>query len=117
MSYLQSQVDERSSQGDIVITGSHNFLLMEQISQSLAGRVGLTRLPPFSWHEMKRFDVGIHELLFSGSYPRIYDQGIRPQTFYKNYISTYIEKNIRRIKQITKIDGFTKFLRVPAGPA
>ena len=115
MSYLQSHVDEQSSQGDIVITGSHNFLLMEQISQSLAGRVGLTRLLPFTWYEMKGFDVGIHELLFSGSYPRIYDQGIRPETFYKNYISTYIEKDIRRIKQITKIDGFTKFLRVLAG--
>ena len=115
MSYLQSHVDKRSTRGEIVITGSHNFLLMEQISQSLAGRVGLTRLLPFSWHEMKEFDLGINELLFSGSYPRIYDQGIRPETFYKNYISTYIEKDIRQIKQITKIDGFMKFLRVLAG--
>lgn len=115
MSYLQSHVDKRSTRGEIVITGSHNFLLMEQISQSLAGRVGLTRLLPFSWHEMKGFDLGINELLFSGSYPRIYDQRIRPETFYKNYISTYIEKDIRQIKQITKIDGFMKFLRVLAG--
>ena len=115
MSYLQSHVDERGSPGEIVITGSHNFLLMEQISQSLAGRVGLTRLLPFSWHEMRGFDLEINELLFSGAYPRIYDQRIRPEIFYKNYVSTYIEKDIRQVKHITKIDGFMKFLRVLAG--
>lgn len=112
VSYLQSFVDQNRQTGRVVITGSHNFLLMEQITQSLAGRVGITTLLPFSAYEMKEFDLDLPQLLFTGGYPRIYDQGIRPETFYKNYISTYIEKDIT---QITKIDGFLKFLRILAG--
>lgn len=115
ISYLQSHVDAMGGTGQIVITGSHNFLLMEQITQSLAGRVGLTRLLPFSAYEMRELNLGLSGILFSGSYPRIYDQGIRPQTFYKNYVDTYIEKDVRQIKQITKIDDFLRFLRILAG--
>jgi uncharacterized protein len=115
MSYLQSHVDKMKENGKIVITGSHNFLLMEQISQSLAGRVGITKLLPFSYKELSKTENDINELIYKGSYPRIYDQGIRPDVFYKNYISTYIEKDIRQIKQITKIDDFLKFIKILAG--
>ncbi|MGL1892777.1 MAG: ATP-binding protein [Spirochaetaceae bacterium] len=115
MSYLQTHVDNNKENGKIIITGSHNFLLMEQISQSLAGRVGITKLLPFSYKEMASVDIGINELIFKGAYPRIYDQNIRPEVFYKNYIATYIEKDIRQIKQITKIDDFLKFIKLLAG--
>lgn len=115
MSYLQSHVDEMQENGRIIITGSHNFLLMEQISQSLAGRVGITKLLPFSYKEISGLEVDLEEFIFKGSYPRIYDKNIRPEVFYKNYISTYIEKDIRQIKQITKIDDFLKFIKILAG--
>ncbi|OQY37546.1 MAG: AAA family ATPase [Spirochaetaceae bacterium 4572_7] len=115
MSYLQSHVDSMNENGKIIITGSHNFLLMEQISQSLAGRVGITKLLPFSYSELSILKPNLDELIFKGCYPRIYDQNIRPEVFYKNYISTYIEKDIRQIKQITKIDDFLKFIRILAG--
>ncbi|MDC7243578.1 MAG: ATP-binding protein [Sphaerochaetaceae bacterium] len=115
MSYLQSHVDKMKENGKIIITGSHNFLLMEQISQSLAGRVGITKLLPFSFNELSGTENDINEIIYKGSYPRIYDQGIRPEVFYKNYISTYIEKDIRQIKQITKIDDFLKFIKILAG--
>jgi predicted AAA+ superfamily ATPase len=115
MSYLQTHVDKLNKNGEIIITGSHNFLLMEQISQSLAGRVGITKLLPFSYEELSVLENDLYEILFKGSYPRIYDQNIRPEIFYKNYISTYIEKDIRQIKQITKLDNFIKFMRILAG--
>jgi len=115
MSYLQSHVDKSGKNGRIVITGSHNFLLMEQISQSLAGRVGITKLLPFSYFELSSVETDLHEILFKGSYPRIYDQGIRPEIFYRNYISTYIEKDIRQIKQILKLDDFMRFMKILAG--
>lgn len=115
MSYLQSHVDLMNENGKIIITGSHNFLLMEQISQSLAGRVGITKLLPFSYNELSILKPNLNELIFKGCYPRIYDQNIRPEVFYKNYISTYIEKDIRQIKQITKIDDFLKFIKILAG--
>lgn len=115
VSYLQSFVDERRQTGRVVVTGSHNFLLMEQITQSLAGRVGITTLLPFSAQEMREFDLDLAETLFTGGYPRIYDQSIRPGTFYRNYVATYIEKDIRQITQITKLDDFLRFMRVLAG--
>lgn len=115
MSYLQSHVDALNENGSVVITGSHNFFLMEQISQSLAGRVGITKLLPFSVKELNSNKYTLDQYIFMGSYPRIYDQNIRPATFYKNYISTYIEKDIREIKQVTKLDLFMKFMRLLAG--
>lgn len=115
MSYLQSHVDNLGENGKIIITGSHNFFLMEQISQSLAGRVGITKLLPFSIHELGENKISLNNCIFTGSYPRIYDQHIRPDVFYKNYISTYIEKDIRQIKQVTKLDLFMKFMKLLAG--
>ena len=115
MSYLQSHVDTLKENGRIIITGSHNFFLMEQISQSLAGRVGITKLLPFSAEELSDRKLTLDQQIFTGFYPRIYDQNIRPEVFYKNYISTYIEKDIRQIKQVTKLDLFMKFMRLLAG--
>ena len=115
ISYLQTHVDKQKKNGKIIITGSHNFLLMEQISQSLAGRVGITKLLPFSIKEIEHLNIEKDEMIFKGFYPRIYDQEIRAETFYKNYISTYIEKDIRQIKKITKLDVFIKFMKLLAG--
>lgn len=115
ISFLQTHVDSINENGTIIITGSHNFLLMEQISQSLAGRVGITKLLPFSVQELSSIENDLMTLIYNGSYPRIYDQNIRPDSFYKNYVSTYIEKDIRQIKNITNFDNFLKFLRVLAG--
>lgn len=115
ISYLQTHVDKLNENGRIVITGSHNFLLMEQISQSLAGRVGISKLLPFSYKEIESLNYNLDELIFNGFYPRIYDQNIRAQVFYKNYISTYVEKDIRQIKRITKLDVFIRFMKIIAG--
>lgn len=115
MSYLQTHTDSLNENGSIIITGSHNFLLMEQISQSLAGRVGISTLLTFSINELKNIETDRNELIFKGFYPRIYDQNIRAEIFYRNYISTYIEKDIRQLKNITNIDNFIKFLKILAG--
>ena len=115
MSYLQTHVDLRKVNGKIIIAGSHNFLLMEQISQSLAGRIGISKLLPFSSVELKEFETNLDNLLFAGSFPRIYDQNIRPDAFYKNYISTYIEKDIRALKNVVKLDTFMRFMKILAG--
>ena len=115
ISYLQTHVDQRNENGKVIITGSHNFLLMEQISQSLAGRVGLAKLLPFTSSELKNTESDLDALLFQGSYPRIYDQHIRAETFYKNYIATYVEKDIRTLKNVSKLDTFMRFMRILAG--
>jgi len=108
-SYLQTHTDKLNQTGVFIITGSHNYLLMEKISQSLAGRVGLATLLPLSTEELRGYkkEYELEELIYKGFYPRIYDKNIRPISFYKSYLSTYIEKDIREIKNVTNYDTFS----------
>jgi predicted AAA+ superfamily ATPase len=89
---------------------------MENISQSLAGRVGLSTLLPLSVAELpEKNKKNIYEVLFNGFYPRIFDQNIRASSFYKTYLGTYLERDIRLIKNITNYNLFLKFLKLIAG--
>ena len=114
-SYLQTTSDHLNEAGSFVITGSHNYLLIEKISQSLAGRVGLSTLLPFSVQEIKDFRLSLDEMILRGSYPRVYDKNIRPISFYRSYLSTYIEKDVRLLKNIANYDLFLKFVKILAG--
>ncbi len=116
-SYLQTASDKHNISGSYILTGSQNYLLSEKISQSLAGRIGIATLLPFSMEELKNQikDDELNEILVRGFYPRIFDKKIRATSFYKTYMDTYLEKDIRLIKNITKYDIFHKFLQVVAG--
>lgn len=116
-SYIQSLVDgNRKIQ--FILTGSSNFLLMEKISQTLAGRSAILHLLPFSIAELRpnippfeRYE----SLIFRGQYPRIYDRDIAPTDFYPSYIQTYIEKDVRLMKNIGDINTFVRFVQLCAG--
>jgi len=113
-SYLQLYTDERQRNGEYIITGSQDFLMMEQISQSLAGRVALFNLLPFSLQEIKQSEYVVNsweEYLIAGSYPRKWKQQIEPGEYYENYLRTYIERDVRLIKNITNLGLFQKFLQ------
>lgn len=115
-SYLQQILDEDTNAGKFILTGSNNFLLQENISQSLAGRIAYLILLPFSASELKENLTGeLTDLLFNGTYPPIYDQPVEPVTWYANYIRTYIERDVRQIKNITDLIAFERFLRLCAG--
>ena len=116
-SYIQGIVDESKQVGQFVLTGSQNFLLLEKISQSLAGRVSIFHLLPFSLKEMKNSDYNIsnlEELLFTGFYPRIYDKKLDPKEWYSNYLRTYVERDIRTLKKIQDLRTFQIFLKMCA---
>jgi len=114
-SYLQQILDESTNNGQFIITGSNNFLLQETISQSLAGRVGYLKLLPLTLHEIKvkKSDVGQH--IFKGFYPSLFNDTIDNSLWYSNYITTYIERDVRLIKNITNLVTFEKFVRLCAG--
>lgn len=116
-SYLQTHSDNLNKIGQFVITGSQNYLLLEKVSQSLAGRAGLATLLPFSLAEIEKSKKikNPSEIIFNGSYPRLYAQKIRPTVFYDSYINTYLEKDVRQITNIKNFDIFRKFLVVIAG--
>ena len=116
LSYLQTHVDSGIEPGMIIITGSHNYLLMESISQSLAGRVGIVKLLPLSYSEIGLFNKQtMEETVFKGSYPGLYNRNIRPVSFFGEYLETYIERDVRLIKNILSYDTFSLFLRILAG--
>lgn len=117
-SYLQGEVDRKDKAGRFILTGSQNFLLQENISQTLAGRVGILRLLPFSLEELKSADYKLgnaEEYIFKGFYPRIYDKKISPVDWYPNYLQTYVERDVRLIKNISNLNTFQKFIKLCAG--
>jgi len=117
-SYIQQILDESKSKGKFIITGSNNFLLQESIVQSLAGRVAYIKLLPLSIPELKSANLleeNINSFILKGGYPPIYDQNIPPNKWHQNYINTYLEKDVRQIKNITNLSLFERFLRLCAG--
>ncbi|WP_028297157.1 ATP-binding protein [Olivibacter sitiensis] len=117
-SYLQGIIDEQPDKtGLFILTGSQNFLLLESITQSLAGRIAFVHLLPFSYPELKHTPFGdgpIDHLLFWGGYPRLYDKGMLPSDYYPNYILTYVERDVRQIKNISNLTLFQRFLKICA---
>lgn len=117
VSYIQEHVDEKRRNGLFVLTGSQQFRVSEAISQSLAGRTGILRLLPFSIAEAVelRRDLGPDEMIYTGFYPRIYDQGLDPTQALGDYFETYVERDVRQISEIRNLSGFRTFVKLCAG--
>ena len=116
--YLQEILDNATEDGMFILTGSNNFLIQENISQTLAGRVGILDLFPFSFREInsiKEHPKKFETLILSGGYPEIYDRKREPSVWYQNYIRTYVERDVRQLLQITNSSSFTRFLKLCAG--
>ena len=117
-SYLQGIVDESKEMGKFILTGSQNFLLLEKITQSLAGRVAIFHLMPFGLLELNQAgytQASLNKILYTGSYPVLYDRNIQPQDYYPSYIQTYIERDVRSIKNIGNLSTFQRFIKLCAG--
>jgi len=134
-SYLQAFVDEHDWTGRFILTGSHNFLLLQTISQSLAGRCAILHLLPLSLAELcGRAPVSLEQLgrtvlrfapppqtlealLFSGFYPRIHDKALAPQDWLGAYYQTYLERDVRNVLQVGDLEAFSRFVQLCAGRA
>lgn len=114
-SYLQQILDESEDHGLFILTGSNNFLLQERISQSLSGRVGYLNLLPLALSEIKDTRSTVNELMYKGGYPVLHSEVAEPAKWYPNYIRTYVERDVRLIKNISDLDTFERFLRLCAG--
>jgi predicted AAA+ superfamily ATPase len=116
-SYLQTIVDSRDECGQFILSGSHNFLLMESISQSLAGRTSILKLFPFSTAELQVADKlpnDLDEILLKGCYPRLYDKKITAKEYFTSYLQTYVERDVRLLRNITNMAAFKRFLKLCA---
>jgi predicted AAA+ superfamily ATPase len=134
LSYIQVAVDDDPSPGRFILTGSHNFLLMSRVSQTLAGRCGILNLMPFSRAELEgqkqaepdtpgdlfsnqATRLHLWQTLLTGFYPRIHDRQIPPEVWLPDYIQTYIERDVRSLSNIGDLVSFERFLALCAGRA
>lgn len=116
-SYIQTKVDEDKIMGQYILSGSQNFHLMRNITQSLAGRVALFKLLPFDCKEMQDagwLDDDYAVNLLKGFYPAIYDRDIPSKVFYSNYLQTYVERDLSELIQVKDLKQFRNFISLCA---
>ena len=117
-SYLQQTLDETTKKGLFILTGSNNFLLQENITQTLSGRIAYIQLLPLSLQELrnsKKLKVKYDWHIFNGGYPEQITRKINATDWYNAYISTYIERDVRQLKNISSLSLFMKLLKLCAG--
>lgn len=117
LSWLQGLVDERGIMGDFVLTGSAQFDLMAGVTQSLAGRAARVELLPLSASELAtahHLPNDLSTALFQGGYPALYDRDVSPQDWFANYISTYLERDVRQLVSVRDLSQFQTFVKMCA---
>ena len=118
--YLQEILDNNRKRGQYILTGSNNFLLQEQVSQSLAGRAGYLSLLPFSYAELvqaKLNDGDVNKHILYGGYPEIWNEKLVAGTWMSSYIQTYVQRDVRLLRNISNLAAFTRFLYLCANYA
>lgn len=114
-SHLQGMVDAKRQRGRFVLTGSQQFGLLAGVTQSLAGRVGMTRLLPFSMAELLPIKQSLNTFMLHGGYPSLQRNSVQPGDWFGSYVATYLERDVRQLLQVKDLSTFRRFLRLCAG--
>lgn len=115
--YLKVRVDQDRKPGRFFLTGSQSFSLMQGVSESLAGRCGILEMHSLSFREVCDHDSKISETqyFFRGGFPELYVRFMdKPQDWFGSYLSTYLERDVRNIKNVGDLRDFERFLRAVA---
>lgn len=118
LSYIQTSVDLNRRPGYYILTGSQNFMVNQAITQTLAGRISIHTLLPLSIDELKNAEIlpQTSELtVLKGLYPIIYGQDYDPSKWYRDYIRTYVERDVRTLGKVEDLSTFVRFLKLCAG--
>ncbi len=125
-SYLQGMVDNDRVAGRFVLIGSQQFGLMAGVTQSLAGRVGMTRLMPLALAELRQPSntqrtLNLHEHLWRGGYPALWHtqagslpSALAANDWFGSYIASYVERDVRQLVQVQNLATFQRFVRLCA---
>lgn len=118
LSYLQQVVDENRDSVKFILTGSNQFSLMNNVTQSLAGRTAIIKLLPLSLKEIgDGTKATTNDLMLKGFYPGVYAQNLLPYKAYRNYYETYIERDLHKLIKVNDLSQFQHFVRICAGRA
>ncbi len=115
MEYIQGIVD-RNPERNFLLTGSSNFEMMRDLSESLSGRSGVFELMPMSLSETKEFrtNLDLSSQLFEGLYPAVCAKKNKADFFYPSYVKTYLEKDVRDLLNIQNQMQFMRFMKLCA---
>lgn len=127
--YIKIKVDEEKQRGMYWLTGSQQFKLMKNVTESLAGRVGIVKLNSFTYSEIneipnkvlfdpiflkkaKKIDINyLFEIIYNGGMPELYDvEGMNKSNFFEAYIDTYLSKDIKDQLDIKNVGQFKRFM-------
>lgn len=117
LSYIQVRVDEKRKNGQYVLTGSQNLLLLEKVSQSLAGRTHVLHLLPLSARELHRaglLDNDPWAWVHKGGYPAMAAGPARRGNWLQSYIETYVQRDVRQVLNVQDLDRFGRFITLCA---
>ncbi|MEN8237254.1 MAG: ATP-binding protein [Pseudomonadota bacterium] len=118
-SYVHDFIETQKHNTKWILSGSQNFLLSANISQSLAGRAAILELLPLTYSEYTTYPnitaQNLWSYLYHGSYPRPYHEKMSINRWYNSYIMTYIERDVRSLIQIKNLNQFQIFLQLCAG--
>ncbi|MCR5620833.1 MAG: ATP-binding protein [Treponema sp.] len=138
--YLKVEIDQDRRNGMYYLTGSQQFRLMEEVSESLSGRIGIVQLYPLTAREIRGdgfsgrflptkeyvmernrtlagedFSTGkTWERIYTGGYPEVVKGTVSPADFYASYLKTYIERDIRALSQVADEMQFMQFVAAAA---
>lgn len=118
LSYLQTRVDQNRRVGEWIITGSNQFSLQQAAAQSLAGRVGQVTLLPLSWPEIQQAGLAAaswEETITRSQFPPLYDRPLEAPAWLRDYVATYVERDVRLALNIQNLAAFQRFLALCAG--
>jgi uncharacterized protein len=115
--HLKLRIDEDRRPGRFLMTGSQTFSLMQNVSESLAGRCGILEMTSLGYLEAltARPELGDLEFLVRGGFPELYAGRLdRPSDWYAAYLATYLERDVRNLRQVGDLRDFDRFLRAAA---
>lgn len=116
--HLKTVIDtRRTEQGLFVLTGSQKFSLMQGVVESLAGRIEVAELESLSISELRAAGItlSVEDVLFRGGYPELYENtNLDAARYYRSYITTYLERDVRALTNVTSLRDFERFLRACA---
>ncbi|MBT9318107.1 ATP-binding protein [Actinobacillus pleuropneumoniae] len=131
-SSLKLAIDKQKMSGLYLLSGSQAFHLIQNVTESLAGRVAVLKLQGFSLREIQQLDFSlpfipnqdylsarekvaqsienIWTIIHQGYMPRLYEQETNWEIYYASYVSTYIERDVRSLTNVSSITDFTCFM-------
>lgn len=131
-SSLKLEIDQQKTNGLFLLSGSQAFELMQNVTESLAGRIAVLKLQGFSLREIQRLNFNLSfvpnldyinqrekhphnvenlwKIIHQGYMPRLYEQETNWEIYYASYVSTYIERDVRSLTNVSSISDFTRFM-------